>query len=148
MSELLHTEGLCKSYRRRRVVDHVSIAVAEGEIVGLLGPNGAGKTTSFRMVVGMISPQAGKVVFHGQDVTRMPMYRRARAGMGYLAQEPSVFRRMSALMMEESRPPLRNVPTGRSAIICRRTASASSASSSSARAASEAGLSSRGSTCQ
>ena len=94
---LLRTEGLTKSYRRRRVVDRVSIEISEGEIVGLLGPNGAGKTTSFRMVVGMITPDAGKVVFHDKDVTRMPMYRRARAGMGYLAQEPSVFRRLSAL---------------------------------------------------
>src|SRR5262245_15414656 len=94
---LLRTEGLTKIYRRRRVVDRVSIEISEGEIVGLLGPNGAGKTTSFRMVVGMVTPDAGKVVFHDKDVTRMPMYKRARAGMGYLAQEPSVFRRLSAL---------------------------------------------------
>lgn len=95
--EVLRTEGLTKSYRRRRVVDQVSITVSKGEIVGLLGPNGAGKTTSFRMVVGMINPDAGRVVFMGNDVTRMPMYRRARRGLGYLSQEPSVFRKMTAL---------------------------------------------------
>jgi lipopolysaccharide export system ATP-binding protein len=95
--ELLHTEGLTKTYRRRRVVDGVSIRVDRGEIVGLLGPNGAGKTTSFRMVVGMISPDKGRVVFSGRDVTKMPMYRRARRGLGYLSQEPSVFRRMTVL---------------------------------------------------
>lgn len=96
-TEILHTEGLTKSYRRRRVVNRVALQVREGEIVGLLGPNGAGKTTSFRMLVGMISPDAGRVVFRGEDVTKMPMYRRARRGMGYLSQEPSVFRRMSAI---------------------------------------------------
>jgi lipopolysaccharide export system ATP-binding protein len=97
MTEVLRTEGLSKSYRRRKVVNRVSIAIHEGEIVGLLGPNGAGKTTSFRMVVGMISPDEGAVVFGQKDVTRMPMYRRARRGMGYLSQEPSVFRKMSVI---------------------------------------------------
>ncbi len=96
-AELLHTEGLTKSYRRRRVVDGVSIRVERGEIVGLLGPNGAGKTTSFRMVVGMVPPDEGTVEFDGRDVTKMPMYRRARRGLGYLSQEPSVFRRMTVL---------------------------------------------------
>jgi lipopolysaccharide export system ATP-binding protein len=96
-AEILRTEGLIKAYRGRRVVDGVSIRVHEGEIVGLLGPNGAGKTTSFRMVVGMVRPEAGTVLLRGLDVTRMPMYRRARRGLGYLSQEPSVFRRMSAL---------------------------------------------------
>jgi lipopolysaccharide export system ATP-binding protein len=95
--EILRTEGLIKAYRGRRVVDGVSIRVREGEIVGLLGPNGAGKTTSFRMVVGMVRPDAGSVLLRGLDVTRMPMYRRARRGLGYLSQEPSVFRRMTAL---------------------------------------------------
>ena len=94
---LLQTEGLSKTYTRRRVVDGVSIHVHEGEIVGLLGPNGAGKTTSFRMVVGMVPPDQGQVRFAGKDITRMPMYRRARRGLGYLSQEPSVFRRMSVL---------------------------------------------------
>jgi len=102
MTEILRTEGLTKTYRRRRVVNGVSIFVDEGEIVGLLGPNGAGKTTSFRMVVGMITPDNGKVWFCSeqfgmQDVSRMPMYRRARRGMGYLSQEPSVFQKMSVL---------------------------------------------------
>ena len=97
MTEILRTENLSKSYRRRKVVDRVSIEIHEGEIVGLLGPNGAGKTTSFRMVVGMISPDEGAVLFGEEDVTRMPMYRRARRGMGYLSQEPSVFRKMSVL---------------------------------------------------
>lgn len=96
-SELLRTEGLTKTYRRRRVVDGVSIHVAHGEIVGLLGPNGAGKTTSFRMVVGMVPPDRGTVIFDGKDITKTPMYRRARKGLGYLSQEPSVFRRMSVL---------------------------------------------------
>ena len=97
MTQILQATGLSKSYRRRRVVDRVSIGVDEGEIVGLLGPNGAGKTTTFRMVVGMIRPDEGTVAFRGKDVTRLPMYRRARRGMGYLSQEPSVFRRMTAL---------------------------------------------------
>ncbi|HKD99374.1 MAG TPA: LPS export ABC transporter ATP-binding protein [Planctomycetota bacterium] len=94
-SAILETEGLRKIYRRRAVVDGVSFSVSPGEIVGLLGPNGAGKTTSFRMTVGMIAPTAGRVRFLGEDVTRLPMFRRARLGMGYLAQEPSVFRRMT-----------------------------------------------------
>ncbi len=93
--EILTTEGLVKTYRGRRVVDHVSIRVHEGEIVGLLGPNGAGKTTSFRMVVGMVRPDQGTVMFRDRDITRMAMYRRARLGLGYLSQEASVFRRMS-----------------------------------------------------
>jgi lipopolysaccharide export system ATP-binding protein len=94
---ILNTEGLVKAYRGRRVVDHVSIRVHEGEIVGLLGPNGAGKTTSFRMVVGMVRPDDGRVLLHSRDVTRVPMYRRARLGLGYLSQEASVFRRMTVL---------------------------------------------------
>ena len=92
---ILTTRDLVKTYRGRRVVDHVTLRVDEGEIVGLLGPNGAGKTTSFRMVVGMVRPDNGTVTFHGQEVTRLPMYRRARLGLGYLSQEASVFRRMS-----------------------------------------------------
>lgn len=97
MEELLRTENLTKVYKKRTVVDGVSIQVNRGEIVGLLGANGAGKTTSFRMVVGMIKPDKGKVMFQGKDVSRMPMYRRARLGMGYLSQESSVFRNMTAL---------------------------------------------------
>lgn len=97
MQELLRTENLTKTYKRRTVVDGVSIQVRQGEIVGLLGANGAGKTTSFRMVVGMVKPDNGKVMFQGKDVSRMPMYRRARLGLGYLSQESSVFRNMTVL---------------------------------------------------
>jgi len=92
---LLRTSGLVKSYAGRRVVDGVGFHVEAGEIVGLLGRNGAGKTTSFRMVIGMISPEEGSVVFDGREVTGQPMYKHARAGMGYLSQEPSVFQRLS-----------------------------------------------------
>jgi len=93
---VLSVHGLVKIYGRRRVVDGVDFAVEQGEIVGLLGPNGAGKTTSFRMACGMVEPNAGKVVLNDLDVTRWPMYRRAReGGMGYLAQESSVFRKLS-----------------------------------------------------
>ncbi|MCK5941517.1 MAG: ATP-binding cassette domain-containing protein, partial [Planctomycetes bacterium] len=95
--EILHTDNLVKAYRGRRVVDQVSLSVREGEIVGLLGPNGAGKTTTFRMVVGMVTPDQGRVVLNGEDVTRQPMYRRARRGLGYLAQQESVFKKMSAI---------------------------------------------------
>jgi lipopolysaccharide export system ATP-binding protein len=93
---VLSVHGLVKIYGRRRVVDGVDFEVEQGEIVGLLGPNGAGKTTSFRMACGMIEPNAGRVVLNGLDVTRWPMYRRAReGGMGYLAQESSVFRKLT-----------------------------------------------------
>ncbi|MEK9500180.1 LPS export ABC transporter ATP-binding protein [Gaopeijia maritima] len=88
-------EGLSKSYRKRKVVDNVDIEVQQGEIVGLLGPNGAGKTTTFYMMVGLISPDTGKVHFDADDVTRVPMYKRARRGVGYLAQEPSIFRKLT-----------------------------------------------------
>ena len=92
---LLFTESLVKAYRQRRVVDGVSIQVSEGEIVGLLGPNGAGKTTTFNMVVGLIKPDEGAVRFQDQAITRLPMHRRARLGIGYLTQEPSVFRKLT-----------------------------------------------------
>jgi lipopolysaccharide export system ATP-binding protein len=92
---LLRTEGLVKIYGGRRVVNGVDINVKHGEVVGLLGPNGAGKTTSFYMTVGLVRPNAGKVFLEGQDVTRTPMHQRARLGMGYLAQEPSVFRKLT-----------------------------------------------------
>src|SRR5207253_3303121 len=92
---LLEVQGLVKFYGRRKVVAGVDFTVDAGEVVGLLGPNGAGKTTSFRMTTGQISPYAGRVTFNGQDVTHLPMYRRARLGMGYLSQETSVFRRLS-----------------------------------------------------
>lgn len=92
---LLSTDGLRKSYRGRAVVDGVSIRVDAGEVVGLLGPNGAGKTTSFNMVVGLVRPDQGVVRFDGADITRLPMHRRARLGVGYLTQEPSVFRKLT-----------------------------------------------------
>lgn len=92
---LLETRGLVKFYGRRKVVDGVSFEVSAGEVVGLLGPNGAGKTTSFRMTTGQITPYAGSVIFNGQDVTKLPMYQRARLGMGYLSQETSVFRKLT-----------------------------------------------------
>ena len=91
---LMEVRGLVKSYRRRRVVDGVSFHVDAGEIVGLLGPNGAGKTTSFRMTVGLTPPDAGEVWLGERECSRLPMYKRARLGMGYLPQEPSIFRRM------------------------------------------------------
>ncbi len=92
---LLEAIDLVKRYGGRAVVDHVSITVSQGEIVGLLGRNGAGKTTTFRMVIGMVVPNGGTVVFDGVDVTKMPMYRRARRGLGYLSQEPSIFHRLT-----------------------------------------------------
>lgn len=92
---LLKTEGLLKSYGSRRVVDGVNLQVSRGEIVGLLGPNGAGKTTTFYMVVGLISPEKGRIRFGEAEITRLPMHQRARTGVGYLAQEPSIFRRLT-----------------------------------------------------
>jgi lipopolysaccharide export system ATP-binding protein len=91
----LDARGLVKAYRGRRVVNEVSVHLEQGEIVGLLGPNGAGKTTTFYMITGIIRPDAGTVHLDGTDLTGLPMYRRARAGIGYLAQEPSVFRKLS-----------------------------------------------------
>jgi lipopolysaccharide export system ATP-binding protein len=92
---ILEVRGLVKYYGRRKVVDGVDFQVHAGEIVGLLGPYGAGKTTSFRMATGQITPHSGRVIFAGHDVTRLPMYRRARLGLGYLSQETSVFRKLS-----------------------------------------------------
>src|SRR6266513_1023356 len=92
---LLRTEKLVKEYRQRRVVNGISITVAAGEIVGLLGPNGAGKTTAFNMVVGVVQPEAGRMRFQNRDITRLPMHQRARLGIGYLTQEPSVFRKLT-----------------------------------------------------
>lgn len=91
----LKTTHLVKSYKKRKVVDDVSIEVRQGEIVGLLGPNGAGKTTSFYMTVGLIKPDSGNVFLNEEDITALPMYRRAQMGIGYLPQEASVFRKMS-----------------------------------------------------
>jgi lipopolysaccharide export system ATP-binding protein len=94
-SSVLEARGLTKIYRRRRVVNDVALRLQQGEIVGLLGPNGAGKTTTFYMIVGLIEPMAGQILLDGEDVTTMPMYRRARRGIGYLSQEPSIFRKLS-----------------------------------------------------
>jgi lipopolysaccharide export system ATP-binding protein len=92
---LLRTDKLVKEYRQRRVVNGVSIGVSAGEIVGLLGPNGAGKTTTFNIVVGIVKPDEGTVRFQDEDITRLPMHLRARRGVGYLTQEPSVFRKLT-----------------------------------------------------
>lgn len=92
---ILESRQLVKRYRKRTVVNEVSVQVRRGEIVGLLGPNGAGKTTSFYMVVGLIKPDSGKIFLNGQDITPMPMYKRARLGIGYLSQEASVFRNLT-----------------------------------------------------
>ena len=91
----ISAEDLIKTYRGRNVVNGVTLEMKQGEIVGLLGPNGAGKTTTFYMIVGLVKPVSGRVLLDGQDITRMPMYSRARAGIGYLAQEPSVFRELT-----------------------------------------------------
>ena len=95
MSLTIHTKNLVKIYKNRTVVNDVSVDVQQGEIVGLLGPNGAGKTTSFYMVVGLIRPDNGTVFLNDQDITKLPMYKRAQMGIGYLPQEPSVFRKLS-----------------------------------------------------
>ena len=95
MSITIHTHNLVKSYKGRTVVNKVSINEKQGEIVGLLGPNGAGKTTSFYMVVGLIKPDEGTVFLNDEDITKLPMYKRAQMGIGYLPQEPSVFRKLS-----------------------------------------------------
>jgi lipopolysaccharide export system ATP-binding protein len=92
---VLEALGLRKTYNRRAVVDDVDVRLAQGEIVGLLGPNGAGKTTTFYMMTGLIAPEAGRIVLDGEDISTMPMYLRARRGIGYLAQEPSVFRKLT-----------------------------------------------------
>ncbi|HEY3286649.1 MAG TPA: LPS export ABC transporter ATP-binding protein [Gemmatimonadaceae bacterium] len=92
---VLRAEGLVKTYRRRNVVNDVALELRQGEIVGLLGPNGAGKTTSFYMITGLIPPAAGRIYLDGTDITQMPMYKRARLGIGYLSQEPSIFRKLT-----------------------------------------------------
>ncbi len=92
---ILRAENLVKKYKQRTVVNHVSFDVSQGEIVGLLGPNGAGKTTSFYMIVGLIKPNEGNIYLEGEDITKDPMYRRAQKGIGYLAQEASVFRKLT-----------------------------------------------------
>ena len=91
----LETRDLVKCYGERKVVDGVSLELARGEIVGLLGPNGAGKTTTFHMITGFIRPEQGTITMDGHDITRVPVYKRARLGLGYLSQEPSIFRKLS-----------------------------------------------------
>jgi lipopolysaccharide export system ATP-binding protein len=95
VASVLEARGLVKMYRRRRVVNDVALRLQQGEIVGLLGPNGAGKTTTFYMIVGLIQPMSGHIMLDGADITNMPMYRRSRLGIGYLSQEPSIFRKLS-----------------------------------------------------
>src|SRR5881396_61027 len=91
----LRVRDLCKSYRGRKVVQEVSLTLRQGDVVGLLGPNGAGKTTTFYMIVGLISPDTGQVLINDSEITSMPMYQRARSGISYLPQEPSVFRKLT-----------------------------------------------------
>jgi len=91
----IRTENLVKIYRKRRVVDDISLEINKGEVVGLLGPNGAGKTTTFYIIVGLIAPDKGKVSFNSKEITKVPMFQRARMGLGYLAQEPSIFRKLT-----------------------------------------------------
>lgn len=93
--QLLEAKNLVKRYKKRKVVNGISIEIKRGEIVGLLGPNGAGKTTCFYMMVGLVRPESGEVVFDGENITSLPMYQRARRGIGYLPQEPSVFRKLT-----------------------------------------------------
>ena len=95
LGSVLEARGLVKTYRRRRVVNDVALRLQQGEIVGLLGPNGAGKTTTFYMIVGLIRPQEGRILLDDRDITDMPMYQRARLGIGYLSQEPSIFRKLT-----------------------------------------------------
>jgi lipopolysaccharide export system ATP-binding protein len=114
---LLEAVGLVKAYRGERVVDGVSFHVRPGEIVGLLGPNGAGKTTTFRMTVGLVKADAGEVWIEGSECSRLPMFRRARLGMGYLPQESSIFRRMS--VRDNMLAVLENMPLGRAERLAR-----------------------------
>lgn len=93
----LKAQGLSKTYKGRKVVDNIDISVDKGEVVGLLGPNGAGKTTTFYMIVGLASPEGGSVFLDGVNITAMPLYQRARIGLGYLSQEPSVFRKLTVM---------------------------------------------------
>ena len=95
LTSQLEAKGLTKTYKKRSVVNHVDLHLRQGEIVGLLGPNGAGKTTTFYMIVGLIQPQSGQIMLDGQEITSMPMFKRARSGIGYLSQEPSIFRKLS-----------------------------------------------------
>ena len=95
MENSIRTENLVKIYNRRRVVNNVSIGISQGEIVGILGPNGAGKSTTFYMILGRVKANEGKVFLNGTDITKKPMYKRAQLGIGYLAQEPSIFHKLT-----------------------------------------------------
>ena len=92
---ILETKDLCKSYRGLQVVKNINIAVESGQVVGLLGPNGAGKTTSFYMVVGLVRSDSGRILLNGKDISSLPMHSRAKLGIGYLPQEPSIFRKLT-----------------------------------------------------
>ncbi|NBV42088.1 ATP-binding cassette domain-containing protein, partial [bacterium] len=92
---MIETQALVKSYHQRRVVDEISLTMNKGEIVGLLGPNGAGKTTTFYMIIGLVKPEKGRVLLNGADISQMPMYQRARLGIGYLPQESSIFKKLT-----------------------------------------------------
>jgi len=92
---LIRTENICKSYKKHKVVDDISVSVKDGEIVGLLGPNGAGKTTVFYIIVGLVRPETGKIFLNDEDLTGLPMYKRAQKGISYLPQEPSVFKKLT-----------------------------------------------------
>ena len=106
--QILSTEGLAKSFKKRKVVDNVSLRISQGEVVGLLGPNGAGKTTTFYIIVGLATPDAGQVLLSDTDITHLPMYQRARHGISYLPQEPSIFRKLTVeeniMAVLETRP--------------------------------------------
>ena len=117
-NEGLSAEGLVKSFRGRTVVDGVSVSIEPGEVVGLLGPNGAGKTTSFHLILGLVPPNKGKVRLDGKDITNLPMYLRARHGIGYLPQEPSIFRKMTVTENILSVLELRGLPVQQAKELC------------------------------
>ena len=108
---LLHTEQIVKSYKKKQIVKKVDISISKQEVVGLLGPNGAGKTTTFYMIVGLITPDNGKIFFDKREITHMAMYKRARCGIGYLSQEPSIFRKLT--VEENIMSVLETLPIGR-----------------------------------
>ncbi|MBE3599419.1 MAG: LPS export ABC transporter ATP-binding protein [Limnochordaceae bacterium] len=116
----LEARGLVKRYGGRPVVDGISLEVGAGEVVGLLGPNGAGKTTTFYLIVGLVRPDGGAIVLGDRDITRMPVYRRSRMGLAYLAQEPSVFRRMTVEQNLDAVLQLRRMPAGERRQVARR----------------------------
>ena len=118
MTEGLHAVGLCKAFANRRVVDDVSFHVCAGEVVGLLGPNGAGKTTAFYLMVGLLAAEQGRVVLHGQDITTLPIHRRARLGIGYLPQDSSIFQKMTVEQNLLAIMPICRVPRSQRQALC------------------------------